>query len=126
MDNRLEYKIKLLIVDDEEETCGYIKAHFQRRGFIVLTAGSGEEALDLIKEQAPDIMLLDINLPKMSGLELLKTVREFNQVSKAILVSAYEMDFANDPNVMSLNIFDVMRKPVTFDVLDEAVKKAIG
>ena len=126
MDNRVENKIKLLIVDDEEEACGYMKAHFLRRGFIVLIAGSGEEALGLIKEQTPDIMLLDVSLPKMSGLELLKTVREFNQVSKAILVSGYEIDFGNDPNIKSLDIFDVIRKPVSFDVLDEAIKKAIG
>lgn len=126
MNDKLVNKMKLLVVEDETDACESIRSHFQRRGFTVSMAGSGEEALSLIKEQSPDVILLDVNLPKMSGIDLLKIVRDFNQTTKVILVSAYETDFVNDPEIKNLNIFEVVRKPVTFDVLDVSVKKAIG
>jgi YesN/AraC family two-component response regulator len=90
----------------------------------VLVANSGEEALPIIKEQNPEIMLLDMNLPKMSGIELLKLVRQFNNIVKVIMVSGYELN-SNDPQFQELDIFEFMRKPIGFSELESIIKKAV-
>lgn len=120
-----ENKPRLLVVDDEEEIREFAGSYFKRRGYIVLVADSGEEALAIIREQSPDIMLLDMNLPKMSGIELLKLVRQFNNIVKVIMVSGYELN-SNDPQFQELDIFGFMRKPIGFIELESAIKKAIA
>ena len=124
MNDKLDNKIKVFVVDDEEDTREYIKSHFQRRGYLMFTAGSAEEALPIIKEENPDIMLLDVNLPKMDGVELLKLVRQFNPTIKVILVSGSEMDSVDDSKLKGLNVLEVMRKPVSFEALEVILKKA--
>ena len=88
MNEKLDNKIKVFVVDDEEDTREYIKSHFKRRGYLMFTAGSAEEALPIIKEENPNIMLLDVNLPKMNGIELLKLVRQFNPDESKLFWSA--------------------------------------
>lgn len=124
MNDKLDNKIKVFVVDDEEDTREYIKSHFKRRGYLMFTAGSAEEALPIIKEENPNIMLLDMNLPKMSGIELLKLVRQFNPTIKVILVSGSEMGPADDSQIKELDVLEVMRKPVSFEALEEILKKA--
>jgi CheY-like chemotaxis protein len=124
MNDKLDNKIKVFVVDDEEDTREYIKSHFKRRGYLMFTAGSAEEALPIIKEENPNIMLLDMNLPKMNGIELLKLVRQFNPTVKVILVSGSEMDPANDSQIKGLDVLEVVRKPVSFEALEEILKKA--
>jgi len=124
MDDKLDNKIKVFVVDDEEDTREYIKSHFKRRGYLMLTAGSAEEALPIIKEENPNIMLLDMNLPKMNGIELLKLVRQFNPAIKVILVSGSEMDSVDDSQLKGLDVLKVVRKPVSFEELEAILKKA--
>ena len=119
-----ENKLKLLVVDDEEEIREFVGSYFKRRGYVVLAANSGEEALAVIREQSPDIMLLDMNLPKMNGIELLKLVRQFNNIVKVILVSGYELN-RSDPQFQELDIFEFMRKPIGFSELESTIKKAV-
>lgn len=114
-----------MVVDDIEDICEFMQSHFTRRGFNVLTAGSAEDALPIIKEQAPDIMLLDVNLPRMNGIDMLKVVRQFNNSVKVIMISGYDLDFQKDPEFQKLNVFDVMRKPVTTEALDSNIEKLL-
>ena len=114
---------KILVVDDEEVICDVLSTHFRRRGYVVITANSAEEALPIIKEQCPEIMLLDKTLPGMSGVDLLKLVRKFNKTIKVIIVSGHDLD-PDDPEFKGLNILKIVQKPVPFDVLDLSVEKA--
>lgn len=117
--------LKLMVVDDVEDVCEFMQSHFTRRGFSVLTAGSAEDALPIIKEQAPDIMLLDVNLPQMNGIDMLKAVRQFNNTVKVIMITGYDLDFQKDPEFQKLNVFDIMRKPVTTEALDSNIEKLL-
>lgn len=117
--------LKLMVVDDIEDVCEFMQSHFKRRGFNVFTAGSAEDALPIIKEQAPDIMLLDVNLPQMNGIDMLKLVRQFNNTVKVIMVTGYDLDFQKDPEFQKLNVFDVMRKPVSTEALDSNIEKLL-
>lgn len=124
MNDILNNRIKVFVVDDEEDTREYIKSHFKRRGYLMFAAGSAEEALPMIKEENPNIMLLDVNLPKMNGIELLRLVRQFNPAIKVILVSGSEMDSVDDSQLKGLDVLKVMRKPVSFEELEVVLKKA--
>ncbi len=117
---------KLLVIDDLKEACEYLKSYFERRNYIVFTAETAEEALDIVKEENPDLMLVDMNLPKMSGVEFLKAVRKFNTSVKAVMVSAYHADFVNGQQFKELDILEFMHKPVGLLELELIVKKAIA
>ncbi|MCX5697033.1 MAG: response regulator [Candidatus Omnitrophica bacterium] len=117
--------LKLMVVDDVDDICEFMQLYFTRRGFTVFTAGSAEDALPIIKERSPDIMLLDVNLPKMNGIDMLKLVRKFNDKVKVIMVTGYDVEFQKDPEFQKLNVFDVMRKPVTPEALDSNMERLL-
>lgn len=118
-------RIKLLVVDDVETIREFVQYYFEERGYTVLKVASAEEALPVIKEEAPDIMLLDMHLPGMNGLELLKLVRQFNRAIKVIMVSGSNVDFKTDPRLQELNILEFIHKPSGLAELESAVEKAI-
>lgn len=126
MPKKRENATKLLVVDDGVDIREYLKLYFERRNFIVFTAESAEDALPIIKEQNPDIMFLDVNLPKMSGIELVKLIREFNNTIKVIMVSGNYFDFQKEPQLKTLDIFEFLHKPVGFAELELILKKAIS
>ncbi|MDP2941053.1 MAG: response regulator [Candidatus Omnitrophota bacterium] len=117
--------LKLLIVDDTDDVCEFMQSYFRRRGFDVFAAGSAEDAIPIIREQSPDIMVLDMNLPGMSGPDMLKSVRQFNQAVKVIMITGYDLDLQSDPEFQKLNVFDVMHKPVTADALNANIEKLL-
>lgn len=119
-------RTRLLVVDDIEEIREHMKAYFERRDYSVFSAGSAQEALSIIKEQNPDIMLLDMNLPKINGLELLRLVRQFNNTIKVIMVTGYDVDYHKEPQFKDLNILDCVHKPIMLPDLEKVVNKALS
>lgn len=117
-------KTKLLIVDDMPIIRECLQFYFEQKDFNVFTSASAEEALDIIKKEKPDIMLSDINLPQMSGIELIKLVRQFNKEIKVIVLTGCDLDFRKDPQLKSLNILAFLHKPVDFNELEAVIKKA--
>lgn len=73
---------KILIVEDEEVLRKMYTARFEQDGIAVITANNAEEAFPLIKKEMPDLVLLDIILPKKGGIDLLKEIREDPKTSK--------------------------------------------
>ncbi|MCA9409125.1 MAG: response regulator, partial [Candidatus Omnitrophica bacterium] len=67
---------KLLIVDDEEDVREFAKSFFKKRGVEVLTASGGKDALVIIAQESPDLVLLDVRMEQMTGVEVLKELRE--------------------------------------------------
>ncbi len=78
--NKDEKKKRVLIVDDHPKVLAFIQMDLKLRGYNVITASSGEEALKKIKTEKPDIILLDILMPGMSGLDVLEAVRPSSKV----------------------------------------------
>ena len=117
---------KLLVVDDEAMANMHLKSYFEKRGYAVFTATCAEEALPLIKKENPEIMLLDIGLPGMNGIELLQEVRKSNRALKVILISGYyNLDFP-DATIKELNIYECVHKPIGLVELDQIVKKVLS
>ena len=69
---------RILVVDDEHLIRWSLEQSLQKQGYDVITAGSGEDALKRVQEDAPELMLLDIQLPGMDGLEVLEKVKEID------------------------------------------------
>ena len=70
---------KILVVDDEVKICELLQRFFEKKGYTVITANSGMDAIEKVQNESPDVMLLDIRMPGMDGVEVLKCVREFNK-----------------------------------------------
>ena len=81
---------RMLIVDDERDICECLQEFFSMKGFAVVSAFSGEEALTKLKEGTADVILLDILLPGLSGLEVLKRAKEIAPRAKVIMVTALD------------------------------------
>ncbi|MFH1783687.1 MAG: response regulator [bacterium] len=69
---------KILVVDDEENICKVIKGRLQASGYEVILAANGDEALEKIKEEPPDLIILDIMMPVMDGVETAKQIKDLN------------------------------------------------
>lgn len=87
-----EKKIKICIVDDDPNIREIYGTKLLQRGFGIVTARDGEEGLDVIKSQNPDIALIDITMPKKNGLELIKSLQEDEKYSKIPIIILTNQD----------------------------------
>ena len=116
---------KLLIVDDEVDIREFAKRFFTKRGIDVTTASNGEEALSSIDQNKPDLVLLDITMEKMSGIDALKKLREKNNFVKVIMVTGIE----DEETVKEANGYGVkgyVHKPLVLDELEKIVLVELG
>jgi len=119
---------KLLVVDDEIDVCDFVKSFFEERNYTVFTASDGEEALRVVKRQQPDIILLDIRMKRMNGIETLKKIREFDKYVDVIMVTAVEEKDKIDA-AKALGARKYITKPLVLEELEHAVyetQKRIG
>jgi two-component system response regulator AtoC len=100
----------ILVVDDEDLTLRTVSRGLRQEGFEVFTAASGEDALTIFAEQKPDLTLLDIVLPGIDGVEVLRRLKQVNPAAIILMMSAYHMvDRAVE--AMKLGAFDYLIKP---------------
>ena len=81
---------KILIVDNEKDTCDFVQNFFSQRGFKVFCALNGHRALEIVRKESPHIILLDIRMGEMSGIETLKKIRGIDKAVRVIMVSAVD------------------------------------
>ena len=82
----------ILIIDDLEEVRKLYSIFLSKKGFTILEAKNGKEGIDLVKQQTPDIVLLDARLPDLSGIDVLKNIIELNKNTKVVMLSALDDD----------------------------------
>lgn len=112
--------IKLLIVDDEKGLCEYLKNFFAPKGYQVFIATKAEDALSIIGEQSPELVFLDINMPDMSGLELLRLIKKDSPRTKVIIVTVSDDEDTRE-KALTLGADEFVRKPFTTDYLEDIV-----
>ena len=116
-------KKKVLVVDDEESMRHMLSLILKREGYEVLTAGDGKEALVLAEAHLFDFVLLDVVMPGMDGLEVLKTLKERKMEATVIMMSAYgNLDTAVE--AMKGGAYDYISKPFKPDEILLALRKA--
>ena len=114
----------ILITDDDPAARETLREIFEPAGYRTLLAESGEEALDIVKQQDVHLALMDLHLPKLSGLETLMLVRQIKGVLPVILITA-EQDENLLRKALSANAFCVLAKPVSKNVVIYVVTRAL-
>ncbi len=115
----------ILIVDDSEDTLELFQSTLEEQGFTVMAAKDAYEALDLLKQHKFSLMLLDINMPSMTGFEMLAEMkkRELGQDTPVMLVSA--VDNLGDLKIPR-NVIDTLKKPFFYPELIHKIKQVHG
>jgi CheY-like chemotaxis protein len=114
----------ILITDDDPHFRETLSELFLPRGFKTLLASDGEEALDIVTSQDVHLLLLDNNMPRLTGLETLRRVKQINAVLPCILLSA-RMDDVLREQAQQAQAFSVLPKPVSRGDLTSAVDRAL-
>ena len=108
---------RVLVVDDEPDAIDLLRQFLMAKGYEVLAASNGEEALRKVKEDRPHLILLDVRMPKMSGLEVLKQVREIDhEVGIIMVLEVNEEETGRE--ALRMGAFDYITKPLDFDYLE--------
>jgi DNA-binding NtrC family response regulator len=115
---------KILVVDDEKLIRWSVSERLQRDGYEVLAAESGEQALELVAQSTPDLMLLDVRLPGMDGLTTLQRSLALHAELAVIMMSAHST-VDNAVEAMKIGAIDFLVKPFPFQSLDAAVQRAL-
>lgn len=115
---------KLLVVDDEHLIRWSLEQNLSKQGYEVLTAGSGEEALKLIRDESLDLVLLDIQLPGINGLDVLEKAKELDEDLIIIMITALGV-LETAVKAMRMGAYDYISKPFNLDELAITVKKAL-
>jgi two-component system response regulator (stage 0 sporulation protein F) len=111
---------KILVVDDEREILDVLGDFFAGGGYEVVKASTGLEALAQFEQERPDLVLLDIKLPGVDGVEVLRRIRGLDPKVGVIMITANE-DVELAKQLLALGAFDYVAKPFDFEYLDRAV-----
>jgi len=114
----------ILVIDDEEAIRLFLEATLEDRGYEVVTAGTGQEALDRIARAAPDLVLLDLMLPDMSGIQVLEEVKKALPHVNVLMLTAYS-GTETAVRAMKLDAFDYVSKPIELDRLLRLVERGL-
>ena len=113
--------MRLLIVEDEIELCDTVAKTLYRAGYEVDTCYDGSEALDYILAENYDLIVLDLNLPGMDGMELLKELRKKNEETKVLILSA-RSQIADKVEGLDAGANDYMEKPFHLQELEARIR----
>lgn len=115
--------MKILVIDDERPTLSMFKLFLDAYGYEVFTAENGESGLEVFDEHRMPIVLTDIKMPGMDGLEVLKAIKERAPKTEVIIITGHgDMDIALE--ALSLDATDFINKPINQSNLDSALKRA--
>lgn len=118
-----ELPSKILLVDDEREFVETLSERLYMRDMGSAVAYDGESALQLIKEDEPEVMILDLRMPGIDGIEVLRKVKAKQPEIEVIILTGHGSE-ADKQTCMGLGAFAYLQKPVDIDLLSETIKKA--
>jgi DNA-binding response OmpR family regulator len=116
--------LNLLLVDDEAEFVRTLAERLQLRGFEIRTAGDGEEAMSRIGDHRPDMVVLDVMMPGIGGLEVLRQIKLEHPQLPVILLTG-RGSTADGMEGMRLGAFDYLMKPIDIDELIQKIHEGI-
>jgi DNA-binding response OmpR family regulator len=114
----------ILLVDDDRELIDGLKALLEKQGFNVIQANNGHQARDVIYAQKPDLVILDMMMPRMGGYPVLEHFKGKPEAPPIIMITANEGS-RHKAYAEYLGVIDYIRKPFAMDRLLEAVEKAL-
>src|SRR5512137_1591228 len=117
-------KRNILIVDDDSSFRRILEYNLQEEGYEVLSASSGEAGLVLFKEQNPDLVVTDMKMEGISGIDLLNNIKSLSPDTLVIIITAFGA-VEDAVEAMKLGAYDYITKPVNRDELKLVVSKAL-
>ena len=114
---------KILVVDDDTSVRELLEKAFRQAGYAVLSAASGHEALALLAREPVPVMFLDLNMPRMTGIELCRLIREIYPVACIYAMTGYGSTFEL-LKCREAGFDDYFHKPIELDTLFKAAKEA--
>lgn len=122
----MDDKKKILVIEDEEDTQKLLKITLERRNFIVITASDGEAGIKAAELEAPDLILMDIMMPKMDGYSCLKEIRKISKIkdTPVLILSGKEEEALKDLFTFQ-KISGYVEKPFELDSLVVKIKEIL-
>lgn len=109
---------KVLIVEDYEDTRDFMKFLLESYGYQVIEAADGVEAIDQVRRQHPDLVLMDISLPMVDGLTATRAIREFCSIAAVPIIAITAFGRSYYKKAIEAGCNDLIDKPVNFDTLE--------
>ncbi len=117
-------KARIMVIDDEESMCKFMQIMLKKEGYEVTTTQSSHEALDILKQRNHDLIIADLMMPELNGLELLARVKNLDPEANFIVMTAYaSVDTAIE--ALKKGAYDYLTKPFKVDEIRIAIKKAL-
>ncbi len=114
---------KILVIDDEKPTLKMFRLTLMAYGYDVLTAENGQEGLAVFEQERPRIVLTDIKMPGMNGIEVLRRIKQIDSTVEVIVITGHgDMDLAIQ--ALNLDATDFINKPIQRHLLEQALKNA--
>jgi len=117
-------QIRVLLVDDAKDFVEYMRRRLTARGMDISTAFNGQEALDIIKEQDFDVVVLDVLMPGMDGIETLQEIKKMKPELEVIMLTGHGT-VESAAEGMKLGAVDYLLKPCDLDTLLNAINEAV-
>jgi len=115
-------KLKVLLVDDEKEFVESLSERLELRNVEAEVAYNGEQALEAIKREKPDVMVLDLRMPGIDGIEVLRKVRQSDPDMEVVILTGHGTD-KDEEEVLKLGASALLKKPVDIDQLTRTFRK---
>ena len=115
---------KIMIVDDERLVRWSLRQKCEEWGYQVIEADAGEPALRLAQRESPDLVLLDVRLPDLSGIEVLDQLKKSGDARAVIMITA-DPQLDDVKAALKLGAYDFVGKPIEFDALHDAIRNAL-
>ncbi len=115
----------ILVADDDEDIRELLETELGLEGYNVILASTGSEALRKIKDETPDLLILDIKMPDMHGLEVLEALRKEDRKLSVIICSGYEK-MRDDYTVWASRVAGYLTKPIDLNKLRAIIEKSLA
>jgi len=116
-------KMKILLVDDEKEFVETLSERMEMRDLESDIALNGEEALQMVEDEAPDVMVLDLKMPGIDGMEVLRKVRKAYPDVQVIMLTGHGSE-KDEEEARRLGAFEYLQKPTGVDKIVQTIKRA--
>lgn len=118
------FKERILIVDDDETVRGYLETLFSRRGYEIRTAGSGKEAIHILSEEYFPVVIADLNMPDLRGIQVLDYIQQQEMMTAVLIITAYgSLDSVIE--ALRHGAYDYLTKPFASQILIHRVARAM-
>jgi len=115
----------IMVIDDERDILTCLDEAFTAEGYRVTAVVSGAEALDLLQSEPPDLIILDLRMPDMNGIQVLRAIRRSHPKLPVIICSALR-GYKNDFDIINSNVSAFLEKPIDLDKLSKMVRQFVN